>query len=277
MTRGLKGAGLEGIVAYDITQADPTRGSHLKQRSEYAGATLLPTPRAVLDAVEVVMVAVPGSNAGAATRELSSFARPAAPAQKHDIDEAGRGAGALFVDAVIMARLAIYQHKAPILASGNGADLFIRLLTPYGMQIEKVSEVAGDATAIKFVRSIFSKGFPALMAEVLEAASVMKVEHLVLKSLSATMDAQPFEQVAKYHVTGSSIHAERHVHEMESVAEMLESMQVNPVMTKAACERLKWLASMDFKHKFGERSPEDWQEIIRPWAQARSSGPRSRQ
>lgn len=286
MTRGLKGAGLEGIVAYDVMQADPTRGSHLKQRSEYAGATLLPTPRAVLDAVEVVMVAVPGSNAGAAARELSPFLRPetlyidlttAAPAQKHDIDQAVRGAGALFVDAAIMARLAIYQHKAPILASGNGADLFIRLLTPYGMQIEKVSEVAGDATAIKFVRSIFSKGFPALMAEVLEAASVMKVEHLVLKSLSATMDAQPFEQVAKYHVTGSSIHAERHVHEMESVAEMLESMQVNPVMTRAACERLKWLASMDLKHKFGERSPEDWQEIIRPWAQARSSGPRSQQ
>jgi 3-hydroxyisobutyrate dehydrogenase-like beta-hydroxyacid dehydrogenase len=175
------------------------------------------------------------------------------------------------VDAAIMARLAIYQHKAPILASGNGADLFIKLLAPYGMQIEKVSEVAGDATGIKFVRSIFSKGFPALMAEVLEAASVMKVEHLVLKSLSATMDAQPFEQVAKYHVTGSSIHAERHLHEMESVVEMLESMHVNPVMTKATCERLKWLASMDLKRKFGDTPPEDWQEIVRPWAQARSS------
>ncbi len=286
MTRGLKGAGLEGIVAYDVMQADPTRGSHLKQRSEYAGATLLPTPQAVLDAVEVVMVAIPPSNAGAAARELIPFVRPetlyvdlttAAPAQKHDIDEAVRRAGALFVDAAIMARLAIFQHKAPILASGNGADLFIRLLTPYGMQIEKVSEVAGDATAIKFVRSIFSKGFPALMAEVLEAASVMKVEHLVLKSLSATMDAQPFEQVAKYHVTGSSIFAERHLHEMKSVVEMLESLQVNPVMTRATCERLKWLAAMDLKHEFGAKPPEDWQEIIRPWAQARSSGPRSRQ
>jgi len=280
MARGLKGAGVEGIVAYDVMQKDPARGSQLEQRSEYAGATLLPTPQAVLDAVDIVMVAVPGSDACAAARQLCSFLRPemlyvdlttASPGEKHEIDEAVRGAGALFVDAAIMARLAIYQHKAPILASGNGADLFIKLLAPYGMQIEKVSEVAGDATGIKFVRSIFSKGFPALMAEVLEAASVIKVEHLVLKSSSATMDAQPFEQVAKYHVTGSSIHAERHLHEMESVVEMLESMHVNPVMTKATCERLKWLASMDLKRKFGDRTPEDWQEIVQPWAQARSS------
>ena len=280
MARGLKGAGVEGIVAYDVMQKDPDRGGRLRQRSEYAGATLLPTPQAVLDAVDVVLVAVPGSGACAAARQLCPFLRPgmlyidlttASPGEKHEIDEAARDAGALFVDAAIMARVAIYKHKAPILASGNGTDLFIRLLAPYGMEIEKVSDVAGDATAIKFVRSIFSKGFPALMAEVLEAASVMKVEHLVLKSLSATMDAQPFEQVAKYHLTGSSIFAERHLHEMNSVVEMLESMQVNPVMTRATCERLKWLASMDLKHQFGDTPPEDWQEIIRPWAQARSA------
>jgi 3-hydroxyisobutyrate dehydrogenase-like beta-hydroxyacid dehydrogenase len=280
MTRGLKGAGVEGIVAYDVKQEDPTWGGQLKQRREYAGATLLPTPQAVLDSVNVVVIAVPGSNARAVARQLCPFLRPemlyvdlttASPAEKHEIDEAVRGTGALFVDAAIMARVAIYQHKASILASGNGADLFIRLLAPYGMQIEKVSDVAGDATGIKFVRSIFSKGFPALMVEVLEAAAVMKIEHLVLKSLSATMDAQPFEQVAKYHVSGSSIHAARHLHEMESVVEMLESMQVNPVMTKATCERLKWLTSLDLKRKFGDRPPDEWQEIIQPWAQARSA------
>jgi len=56
---------------------------------------------------------------------------------------------------------------------------------------------------------------------------------------------------------------------------MLESMQVNPAMTKATCERLKWLASMDLKRQFGDRPPEDWQEIIRPWAQARKTVRRS--
>ena len=284
MARGLKGAGVKGIVAYDVMQKDLACGGRLKQRGEYAGATLLPTPQALLDAVDVVLVAVPGGDACAAAHQLCHFLRPemlyvdlttASPGEKREIDEAVRGAGALFVDAAIMARVAVFRHKSPILASGNGADLFIKLLAPYGMQIEKVSDAAGDATGIKFVRSIFSKGFPALMAEVLEAASVMKVEHLVLKSLSATMDAQPFEQVAKYHVTGSSIHAERHLHEMQSVVEMLDNMQVNPVMTKATCERLKWLASMDLKHYFGDKPPEDWQEIVRPWVQARNAAQRS--
>jgi 3-hydroxyisobutyrate dehydrogenase-like beta-hydroxyacid dehydrogenase len=284
MAHGLKGAGVEGIVAYDALQKDSARSGHVRERGEYAGVALLDSTRAVVEAVEILMVAVPGSVAVKASRELCPFLRPgmlyvdlttATPDEKHEIDEKVRATGALFVDAAIMARLAIYQHKASIMASGNGADLFVKQLVPYGMQIEKVSEVAGDATAIKFVRSIFSKGFPALMAEVLEAAAVMKVEHLVLKSLAATMDAQPFEQVAKYHVTGSSIHAERHLHEMKSVVEMLESLHVNPAMTKATCERLQWLASMDLKRKFGDKPPEDWQEIVRPWMQARSAAGRS--
>ena len=195
----------------------------------------------------------------------------ASPDEKRECDQLVRATGALFVDAAIMARVAVFGHKTSIMASGNGADQMVRLLAPYGMQIEKVSDGAGDATAIKFVRSIFSKGFPALMVEVMEAAAVMKVEHLVLKTLSGTMDAQSFEEVAKYHVTGSSIHAVRHLHEMKSVVEMLEKLKVNPTMTRATCERLQWLASMDLKAKFGDRPPEDWHEIVRPWLQARAA------
>jgi hypothetical protein len=51
-----KGAGLAGIAVYDVMQKDPARGSQLQQRSEYAGAMLLPTPQAVLDAVEAVLL-----------------------------------------------------------------------------------------------------------------------------------------------------------------------------------------------------------------------------
>jgi 3-hydroxyisobutyrate dehydrogenase-like beta-hydroxyacid dehydrogenase len=279
ISRGLKGEGLEGIVAHDVLQQDPARGGPVKERAESAGVALLDSPRAVATAVDIVMVAVPGGAACAAAGELCAHLRPgllyvdlttASPDEKRACDQQVRATGALFVDAAIMARAAVYGHKLSIMASGNGADQMIRQLAPYGMQIEKVSEQAGDATAIKFVRSIFSKGFPALMVEVLEAAAVMKVEHLVLKTLSATMNAQPFEDVAKYHVTGSSIHAVRHLHEMESVVEMLEKLKVNPAMTRATCERLQWLAAMDLKATYGDTPPEDWQDIVRPWLQARA-------
>lgn len=283
MAHGLKSAGLEGIVAYDVLQEDPVHAGAVSGQGAYAGAALLSSPQQVAEAVDVLMVAVPGSAACASARELCPYLRPgllyvdlttASPDEKHECDELVRATGALFVDAAIMARVAVFRHKTPIMASGNGADQMVRLLVSYGMQIEKVSDGAGDATAIKFVRSIFSKGFPALMVEVLEAAAVMKVEHLVLRTLSTTMDAQCFEEVAKYHVTGSSIHAARHLHEMKSVVEMLEKLKVDPVMTRATCERLQWLASMDLKTKFGGKPPEDWQSIVLPWLQARAASGR---
>lgn len=283
MAHGLKGAGLQGIVAHDVLQKDPAHAQRICKRAESAGVALLGSAQEVAESVDVLMIAVPGGAACAAARELCPHLRPgllyvdlttASPDEKRECDERVRATGALFVDAAIMARVAVFGHKTSIMASGNGADQMVRLLAPCGMQIEKVSEGAGDATAIKFVRSIFSKGFPALMVEVMEAAAVMKVEHLVLKTLSGTMDAQPFEEVAKYHVTGSSIHAVRHLHEMKSVVDMLDKLGVNATMTLATCERLQWLAAMDLKTKFGDKPPEDWQEIVRPWLQARAASGR---
>ena len=206
MSRGLKGAGLEEIVAYDVLQESPVHGGSVREKGKYAEVELSGSPQQLIEAVDVLMVAVPGSAACASARELCPHLRPgllyvdlttASPDEKRKCDQLVRATGALFVDAAIMARVAVFGHKTSIMASGNGADQMVRLLAPYGMQIEKVSDGAGDATAVKFVRSIFSKGFPALMAEVMEAAAVMKVEHLVLKTLSGTMDAQSFEEVAR--------------------------------------------------------------------------------
>ncbi len=47
---------------------------------------------------------------------------------------------AFFVDAAMLGPLPVYKHKVPISASGNGVDRLISLMTPYGMDITKVSE-----------------------------------------------------------------------------------------------------------------------------------------
>ncbi len=274
MAKGYRQEGLEGILAFDVMQGHPVYGSLVQERVQASGVTLVTTPEEVLQNVDVVIVAVPGDKALQTAKSLSSLLKKstlyvdvsaASPEKKRNIWEVIKGAEVAFVDGAMLGPLPVYQHKVPTLVSGSGSDQFIELMKPYHMDLEKVSDAPGEATGIKFVRSIFMKGLPALLVEVLEAASLMKVDHLVLKSLATTMNACSFEQTFNRLVTGSSVHAQRRAHEMENVIEMLESMNIKPTMSKATFERLNWLAAKNLKEKFSGKTPQAWQEVVAAW------------
>lgn len=274
MAKGFKQAGLTDILAYDVMQNHPTFSALVNERVRESGVTICAAPQAVWSSADVVIVAVPGGNALQTALEQTAFLKPGtvyadvsacAPETKRQIWEAIKDTDVLFVDGAMMGSLVVAQQKVPTLVSGNGSDVFIEQMKPYGMDLEKVSEVPGEATAIKFVRSIFMKGLPALLVEVLEAASVMKVDHLVLKSIAKTMNAYSFEETMNRLVTGSAVHAERRAHEMVGVVEMLDSIQVRPTMSKATEERLRWLAGKKIKEKFAGKTPKDWQQVVKAW------------
>lgn len=274
VSRGLKEEGLVGIVAYDVLQNDSVKGNLIKEHASIAAVTLLESPKAVLDCVDIVIVAVPGTFALETAKQLKPHVRKgllyvdvsaASPETKRRIADELTETEILFVDGAMLGSLPLYKHKVPMLISGNGSDLFINLMKDYHLKLDKISDVPGEATGIKFVRSIFMKGLPALFVEVLEAAALMKVDNLVLESLASTMDACPFEETFNRLVTGSALHAERRAHEMESVIEMLESLNVEPTMSKATAERLTWLASKKLNEKFEGKTPKTWQEVITAW------------
>lgn len=274
MAKGYRQEGLEGILAFDVMQGHPVYGALVQERVQASGVTLVTTPEEVLQSVDVVIVAVPGDKALQTAKSLGSLLKKstvyvdvsaASPEKKRNIWEVIKGAEVAFVDGAMLGPLPVYQHKVPTLVSGSGSDQFIELMKPYHMDLEKVSDAPGEATGIKLVRSIFMKGLPALLVEVLEAASLMKVDHLVLKSLATTMNACSFEQTFNRLVTGSSVHAQRRAHEMENVIEMLESMNIKPTMSKATFERLNWLASKNLKEKFSGKTPQAWQEVVAAW------------
>lgn len=274
MAKGYRKEGMEGILAYDVMQGHAVYGPLVKERVENSEVSLVATPEEVLHNVDVVIVAVPGDKALQTAQGLKPFLQQdtiyvdvsaSSPEVKRAIWGEIQGCGVSFVDGAMLGPLPVYQHKVPTLISGNGSDKFFEMMRPYNMDLEKVSDIPGEATGIKLIRSIFMKGLPALFVEVLEAASIMKVDHLVLKSLATTMNACPFEQTFNRLVTGSAIHAERRAHEMENVIAMLSSINVKPTMSQATCERLSWLASKNLKEKFGGKTPKDWQEVVKAW------------
>lgn len=274
MATGFKGEGLQDILVYDVMQGHPKFGPLLAERVEKTGVTLVDAPEKVLQQVDVVIVAVPGDKALDTARGIKAQVKSgsiyvdvsaSSPEIKKSIAQELQGTGAVFVDGAMLGSLPLFKHKVPTLISGEGSDKFYEVMAPYHMDLEKVSDVPGEATAIKLVRSIFMKGLPALFVEVLEAASLMKVDHLVLKSLAGTMNACPFEETFNRLVTGSSVHAARRAHEMVNVVEMLNGLGVAPTMSQATYDRLTWLASKNIKEKFAGKTPKTWQEVVAAW------------
>ena len=272
ISSGFKKEGLTGIVAYDIVQQDPKDGAIVRSRSKDADVKLLPNWQEVAKYADVIIAAVPGANAFAAAAEtvkaLNSTkiyvdVSTSSPNTKKKIDAIVHKTGAKFVDGAMMGLLIMTQHKVPTLLSGDGSDQFMAVMAPYNMKLTKISDVAGDAIAIKLVRSIYMKGMSALSCEMLEAASKLGVERRVLDSVSDTLNAGPFEEVMNFLVTAGSIHAKRQAHEMLDVRSMLEELNIEPTMTIATEKRLTWLESKNFRQRFQGKRPESWEQLTK--------------
>ncbi len=271
---GFRLEGIRDIVAFDTMQDDPVYREVIQERITKSGAKLVSDSNQVFELAEIVFVAVPGKVALETAKNLKPFVKnstlyvdvsASAPAVKKQIGEIVQDRGALFVDGAMMGSLPLFKHKVPTLVSGSGSDQLLEKLAPYNIDMEKISEVAGDATAVKFVRSIFMKGLPSLMLEVLQASKLLKVENVVLASLAKTMNACSFEETFNRLITGTSIHAERRSHEVKEVIEMLESIGVDPVMSRATYEKHKWLADMNLREVFAGKTPKEWQAVVAAW------------
>jgi len=274
ISRGLKTEGLQGIVAYDIAQEEPKLGQLVRERAAKTEVTLLDTPSAVVNAADVIIAAVPGSEAvKAAESAIASLCKgkiyvdvsTSSPTAKQKIAALVEPTGALFADAGMMGALPLKQHKVPTLLSGSGASQYIEMMSPYHMSLEKVSDKAGDAIAIKLVRSVYMKGVMSLSVEMLEAATKLGVENLVLDSLSNTLDGLSFLETINYLVPSSAIHAGRQSHEMSDCMVMLNDIGVKPTMTKSTMLRLQWLADKKLKEIFQGKVPAKWEEVVQAW------------
>ncbi|MGO4890016.1 DUF1932 domain-containing protein [Anaerobacillus sp. MEB173] len=271
MSMGLKGEGLKNVVAFDPLWNDKKFGQLIQERANNAEVILKEAPDEVVSTVDVVIVAVPADKALAVSQSLlpnlkveSIYVDVSAstPDVKLEISQCLNEKGTSFVDAAMMGPLPVYKHQVPMLSSGNGTDKFIDMMSSYNMNINKVSDTAGEASAVKLIRSIFMKGLPSLLIEMLVAARKFNVEELVIKSISETMDSKTFEETMNRLVTGTSIHALRRSVELQGTIKMLETEKLDHLMSKGACEKLQRLGEFNFKEKFQGKTPNSWSQVI---------------
>lgn len=134
-----------------------------------------------------------------------------------------------FVDVAIMKPVPGLAEKVPMGVAGAGAHQFVTLLEPFGMDLEYVSEVPGEAAARKLLRSILAKGMASVLIDCLWAAESMGLQNWAYEEILREFDSSSAE-TAKRYLTGTAQHLKRRQIEMMDVSEMLNETAYQSTM-----------------------------------------------
>ena len=269
--RGLRGEGLEAVVAADVAADDATFGPLIRRRADEARVELLPSNAELAEVSDVILVAVPGYQALEAAQQAAAGLRKgqiyvdvgsASPRVKHALAEVVEQAAASPVDVAILTSPLMDGHRIATLAAGAAAAEYRELMAPYGFNVEVVGERPGQAAAIKMLRSVLMKGMEALLLESLLAARRHGVEDVVLGTVAAFMDRGSFAEMANFLVTTDAIHSGRRAHEADMMAEVVQEVGITPRLSPAIAETLHWSTSLGMKERFGGEVPRDWKTVI---------------
>src|SRR5215469_8145861 len=125
IARGLRQEGLGGLVAYDIHTNTPGRGEKIRRRAEETGTRLVASNAELVVAADWIWSAVTSDQAAAAAAQNTPYLEPrhlyadlnsVSPAVKQGIAKTVTATGARFVEIAMMAPVAPYGHRVPILA-----------------------------------------------------------------------------------------------------------------------------------------------------------------
>ena len=171
---GLYRDGVRSMCAYDVLQQDAIRGRQIRSRAKQCKAELKETAKAAAQWADLLFITVPSSQALQVAGEIKDCLRrgklyvdisSATPDKKEEIWKKLRDTGVYFVDAAALGSVIEKEHRVPITASGNGAELFEDSMMPYHMDITVVGQNPGTASAVKSVCSGFMKGLAGITRE----------------------------------------------------------------------------------------------------------------
>jgi 3-hydroxyisobutyrate dehydrogenase-like beta-hydroxyacid dehydrogenase len=225
-----------GLAGAEVRGYDPAvPESSADARTAVAGADVVLSVNAAKVALEAAGDALPALAPGALYADLNT----AAPALKRELAALVEGADARFADVALLGPVPARGLGTPALASGSGAQAFGELVGPLGMPVRVVSEQAGDAAAMKLVRSVFMKGLAAAAVESMRAAEVAGCADWLAEEIAEVIGRPLLDRLLE----GSRTHASRRVDEMEAASQLLAELGVEPRIANASAALLAELAT----------------------------------
>ena len=272
IARGLLDAGAASVAAYDILMADPATRDAWSARAAAVPATPCPGPAEAVGnadlvfstvtserALEAATAAAPHLRSGQLYLDLNSCS----PGKKIKAAAAVEAQSpARYVDVAVMDTVPGRGHKVPVLLAGPAAPEVADRLAALGMNVQVVGDTVGQASTIKMARSVFMKGLEAILCESLVAADRAGVADKVLASIQSTFPALDWRQVATYHMGRMALHGRRRAVEMDSVADTLRDLGLDPFTAEGSGRRQMWVAELGLRDRFGPKGPDTLEEFL---------------
>ena len=184
-----------------------------------------------LSEVDRVWACVTGDTALVAASAAAARMRPgtvyvdlttASPDDKRDAAENAAGYGVGYVDVAIMGTVALTGIRTPLLLAGSDATRVAEEFAVAGAPAARAMVgTAGDAIALKLLRTVITKGVEALAVEAFVAAERRGVR-AELRRILADIDEQGFSPFLDAVVRTHVVHAERRMHEVDRAVAQLE-------------------------------------------------------
>jgi 3-hydroxyisobutyrate dehydrogenase-like beta-hydroxyacid dehydrogenase len=247
---GLGEAG--STLAVGMAGAAEVHGFDPRAQPALPGVTLAASAAEAVAEAAVVLAVTPSPDAQRALAEAGPALKPgtlyadlaaSGPRQKRELAERAAGHGARFVDVALLLAVGVRGLRTPALASGAAAEELAALLRSLGMDVVAIGDQPGQAAAQKLLRSVVLKGMAALLIETLRAAEAAGVERWLWQNLVEQFTSAD-EAFAVRLLEGTARHAERRIHEMEDVVELLEELGQDPAMSAATREVLASVARL---------------------------------
>jgi 3-hydroxyisobutyrate dehydrogenase-like beta-hydroxyacid dehydrogenase len=201
---------------------------------------------AVKDA-DLVLITAPASSLDEIVEVIAGHVRPDAMIADLTAATPAQAAGAArlsgnpetFVDVSIMGAVSMQGNRTPLLASGPLASAFAGRMSGFGFNARAMpNSLAGQASGVKLMRSIFAKGMEALMLEAALAGEAMGLSEELLLQMD-NFDTMPMREHLAMYLRTHPRHAARRLVEMEAAQGQLLASGLPSFTTNAALERYR--------------------------------------
>ncbi len=224
------------VIGFDPAAVETPQGVERVEvpTDAVAGADLVIALTSAADAPQALRQALASIPPGAVYADLST----AGAESKRSLAATAAAGGLRFADVALMAIVPGNGVRTPSLASGAGADAYCDMVTSMGGRVDVISSRAGDAATRKLLRSVFMKGFAAVVIEAMAAAEAAGQARWLWANIVDEVTAADVSMLLRI-VEGTGVHAPRRLHEMEASRDLLIELGVDPVMTASTVESLR--------------------------------------
>lgn len=281
LSKGMLGAGARSVAAYDILVDDPAARDTWIAKAESFGAKACASPAEAVVEADMILSTVTSERALEAAESAAPHLRQGqlyldlnscSPGKKVKAAKAVEGSSAVrYVDVAVMDTVPGRGHTVPMLLAGEAAEAAAENLRAFGMTVEVVGGSVGQASTIKMARSVFMKGIEAILCESLVAADRAGVADRVLGSIQKTFPGLDWRQLATYYMGRMAAHGRRRAVEMDSVADTLTDLGLDPFTAKGTRDRQMWVADLGLRDRFIEKGPETLEEFLEAVAEKTGS------